>query len=72
MTKATQLQQRRKDGRYDLSKMHLLCVCGHTLGVHVAGGHNCIAHEAWNGGTPESVDMCDCEKFKRAKNQEGR
>lgn len=41
-----------------------LCKCGHTLGLHIAGGHEC--------GTSAETKGCQCIKFtpvKRGKNK---
>jgi hypothetical protein len=52
-------------GRYDYSNMTLLCVCGHTLGVHLAKQPRpCANGEGAPGGTGES---CDCQKFRIVK-----
>lgn len=51
-----------KSGRYDDSKLEKLCACGHTLGVHLAGGdRGCINHEVGDG------TECECAKFKKAR-----
>jgi hypothetical protein len=38
-----------------------LCKCGHTLGVHIAGGFDCINSVEGDG------DKCDCTKFRPLK-----
>lgn len=47
----------------DMSRM---CVCGHTLGAHVAGGWDCLNGNRMVGpecdGTP-----CSCEKFRLSR-----
>lgn len=54
----------RLNGQYAFDgKFERLCVCGHTLGSHLAGGHDCIQHEC-PGGTDE---ICACVKFKLAR-----
>lgn len=37
-----------------------MCKCGHTLGVHVSGGFECVNRDAGDG-TP-----CSCRKFQPA------
>lgn len=49
------------DGRFDR-----MCVCGHALGVHTAGGFDCLA------GTncmddPHPGKHCDCQKFHQSR-----
>jgi hypothetical protein len=49
------------------NKFERLCVCGHPLGVHIAGGFECCNGdrnmEEWGGnGQP-----CDCEKFRPSR-----
>ncbi len=39
-----------------------MCKCGHTLGVHIAGGFEC-GIDAVGGGEPEAVG-CKCQKFR--------
>lgn len=41
-----------------------LCVCGHPLGCHVAGGFDCLNGQniAYATGEP-----CDCEKFRPSR-----
>lgn len=41
------------DGDFDR-----LCTCGHTLGIHIAGGFECINIDLGDGTD------CDCRKFK--------
>ena len=41
-----------------------LCVCGHTPGVHIAGGFEC--------GTSIETQGCQCLKFKPAKTKKTR
>lgn len=43
-----------------------MCVCGHTLGVHCAGGFECFA------GTnclndPQPGTRCACQKFRQSR-----
>jgi hypothetical protein len=44
------------DGRFDRA-----CVCGHTLGVHIAGGFECINHDVGDG------KRCDCLRFREKR-----
>lgn len=37
-----------------------MCRCGHTLGVHLAGGFDCINIERSAGGSGEA---CNCTRF---------
>lgn len=40
-----------------------MCRCGHTLGVHVHGGFDCLNAQAGIG--PEHTgEPCDCERFR--------
>ena len=41
-----------------------ICVCGHSLGAHIAGGFDCIAAES--GEAPPGT-TCDCTKFRPAR-----
>jgi hypothetical protein len=43
-----------------------MCTCGHTLGVHAAGGFDCLA------GTgvlddPSPGTTCECRKFRQSR-----
>lgn len=38
-----------------------VCRCGHTLGIHVDGGFDCLNQERGAGGSGEP---CDCERFR--------
>ena len=51
---------REKNGQFGDS-FEAVCRCGHTKGDHIAGGHECVAHE-FKGGSP-----CECEKFRRSR-----
>lgn len=46
------------DGRWDR-----LCVCGHTLGVHCAGGFDCLAGTNCTNDPNPPGKFCDCQKF---------
>ena len=57
-----------KTGRFDYSNMDLLCVCGHTLGVHAGdrGETNkrpCFRDDYHNVADVPEED-CDCTNFK--------
>lgn len=39
-----------------------LCKCGHSLGVHIAGGYDCGA-DAKGNNEPEA-EGCTCERFR--------
>lgn len=40
-----------------------MCRCGHTLGVHAAGGWDCLNAETGIG--PEHTgEPCDCQRFR--------
>lgn len=41
-----------------------LCVCGHSLGAHIAGGFECGTNPA---DYPETKG-CQCQKFKPTRN----
>lgn len=45
------------DGDFDR-----MCVCGHTLGVHVDGGFDCI-----NGDVGDDRVRCECMKFRQSR-----
>jgi hypothetical protein len=49
--------------------MSRLCVCGHTLGVHIAGGFEC-GIDAKANGEPEAVG-CQCQKFRLSRRKRG-
>lgn len=59
----------RATGQYawdgDMSRM---CVCGHTLGVHCAGGFDCMNGSGCPGATGEP---CDCQKFQLSRKKRG-
>lgn len=43
-----------------------LCVCGHNLGVHTAGGFDCLNED--NHCSPDATgDACNCHKFRPKK-----
>ena len=51
-----------------------LCVCGHELGYHVAGGFDCLNGDRLNIGSIEGLDAhrfpntnCRCEKFRPSR-----
>lgn len=58
--KSRHKERERATGRYESLKG--VCACGHTKGVHVAGGHECIVDEMVKG-----APSCDCEKFTKAR-----
>lgn len=39
-----------------------LCKCGHTLGVHIAGGFECGADA--RGNNEAGAEGCECQKFR--------
>ena len=41
-----------------------MCTCGHTLGVHVHGGFDCLNGESIDGATGEP---CDCTRFRPSR-----
>lgn len=50
-------------GRYAYwNDFERLCKCGHSLGVHIAGGFECGA-DAIGNKEPEAIG-CKCEKFR--------
>lgn len=46
-----------------------ICVCGHPLGCHIAGGHECITCDEieWANG-----DDCDCQRFRQKRGSGGK
>lgn len=64
MKSARLVLRNRRSGRYEFSgDMSRQCVCGHPLGIHTAGGHDCQqGTHAGHVGAP-----CHCLKFKRAR-----
>lgn len=57
---------REPSGRFAYwNKFDRLCTCGHTLGVHVAGGFDCLNGTKSVPGA--SGDPCKCEKFKPSR-----
>ena len=56
------LMTRERNGRFEAG-LDRLCQCGHTLGVHVAGGHECIVADAAPTAAP-TAPVCQCEKFR--------
>ena len=60
-------------GRYDYgvdTDMSRMCICGHPLAVHVAGGWQCINGEAC--GPEATLEPCDCRKFRLSRRKAGR
>jgi hypothetical protein len=51
---------------YELEDFGRMCRCGHTLGVHVAGGFDCLNAET-SIGPEHTGEPCDCQKFRPAK-----
>jgi hypothetical protein len=50
------------DGQWDR-----LCTCGHRLGVHGAGGVDCLAGtNVPDDPNPRGI-FCDCEKFRQSR-----
>jgi hypothetical protein len=49
--------------------MDRVCVCGHTLGIHCAGGFDCFAQPT--EGHPFYVEglvaPCDCQRFHQSR-----
>ena len=46
------------------------CVCGHTLGIHCAGGFDCFAGQDGFKSNPESAGLvkpCECQKFRPSR-----
>jgi hypothetical protein len=62
-------------GRYDYSKdMHLMCVCGHKLGVHAGdndtGKRPCFNEDSNLNDDPELTatgEYCPCKHFRKAR-----
>lgn len=45
-----------------------LCVCGHTLGIHCAGGFDCFAGPPGTAFPIEGLtERCKCEKFRPSR-----
>lgn len=53
------------DGNFDR-----MCRCGHTLGVHVDGGWDCIYQVAGPVSLPDAPP-CPCKKFRPATDKRG-
>ena len=47
------------DGDFDR-----LCRCGHRLGVHTAGGLDCLAGSGVTDDPSSAGELCDCRKFR--------
>lgn len=64
---------RDSSGRYDHDNMNLMCVCGHTLGMHGMGEGKrgskrvCQYGSCLELGEPD--EPCTCENFKKARIQ---
>ncbi|MCS3690984.1 hypothetical protein ABIF26_006485 [Bradyrhizobium elkanii] len=58
-------------GRYSyFGNFDRMCVCGHTLGIHCAGGFDCFAGHAGFAASTESINMqkpCECHKFRLSR-----
>lgn len=54
-------------GRYAYwNDFERLCVCGHTLGQHVAGGFECLCGP--NGIIEHHAETrCECQKFRPSR-----
>lgn len=63
MTKRANTYREPGTGRYSyFGDFDRLCKCGHSLGVHIAGGYEC-GTDPTGGGEPESAG-CKCERFR--------
>lgn len=50
-------------GQYDFDgDWDRVCVCGHRLGSHIAGGHECIVHDCEPGAAE-----CACPRFRQKR-----
>lgn len=55
-------------GRYSyFGGFDRLCVCGHTLGIHCAGGFDCFAGSNCNIPDDPGGLRCDCQKFRLSR-----
>lgn len=52
-------------GKYAFANMDLLCVCGHSLGIHDAER---TKDKQYCQNEDENGDLCDCEYFTRSPN----
>lgn len=58
------MKYRNSNGQYGyFENFDRLCKCGHSLGAHIAGGHECAADVLSH---PETKG-CDCKKFRPIK-----
>jgi hypothetical protein len=54
------MNRNRLSGRYEFDgDLTRACKCGHRLGVHLAGGKECIVHDADYG-----IGQCECTRFR--------
>lgn len=66
-------EYRGADGRYEyFGGFDRVCVCGHTLGIHCAGGWDCFAVPVSETGCKdfqvEGLEKaCDCQKFRPSR-----
>lgn len=67
MSRANQQRRDQETGRYDYDgRMHRICICGCTLGVHCATNpHECFAHTMPKDH--EDYKDCKCPKFRQSR-----
>lgn len=58
-------EYRDENGQYAyFGNFDRLCVCGHTLGIHCAGGFDCFASNKGPFKIDGMTAPCECQKFR--------
>lgn len=69
----TKPEQQIRDGytgqfAYKLGGFDRMCVCGHSLGSHCAGGFDCLVGTGIpQFGADDNSKTCDCQKFRQSR-----
>lgn len=68
MTEKRENELRGADGRYQhFGNFNRLCVCGHRLGIHCAGGWDCFAAPEGEFKVEGLTERCKCQKFRPSR-----